>query len=67
MVTKRRVEMETTYSTCRSDPEAHLAWLADATRSLLEPTVLRRIVDVVHYEWSGDVGVDLLSLIPSMH
>jgi hypothetical protein len=56
MVTKRRVEMEKTYSTCRSDPEAHLAWLADATRSLLEPTVLRRIVDVVHYEWSGDVG-----------
>lgn len=56
MVTKKRVEMEKVYSTCRSDPVAHLAWLADATRSLLEPTVLRRIVDVVHYEWSGDVG-----------
>ncbi|KAJ5140852.1 hypothetical protein N7448_004260 [Penicillium atrosanguineum] len=56
MVTKRRVEMEKVYSTCRSDPAAHMAWLADATRSLLEPTVLRRIVDVVHYEWSGDVG-----------
>lgn len=56
MVAKRRVEMEKVYSTCRSDPAAHLAWLADATRSLLEPTTLRRIVDVVHYEWSGDVG-----------
>lgn len=55
-VTKKRVEMEKMYSTYRSHPESSLAWLADATRSLMEPTVLRKIIDVVHYEWNGDVG-----------
>lgn len=55
-VSKPRVEMGKTYSICRTDPGAHLAWLADAARSLLEPNVLRQIIDVVHYEWSGDVG-----------
>jgi hypothetical protein len=30
--------------------------IPDATRSLLKPTTLRQIVDVVHFEWSGDIG-----------
>ncbi|KAJ5157766.1 uncharacterized protein N7482_008866 [Penicillium canariense] len=55
-VTKKRVEMDKTYSVCRLNPEAHLPWLADATRSFLDPAVLRQLVDVVHYEWCGDVG-----------
>lgn len=55
-VTKRRVEMIRVYNVYRQDPAAHLAWLADTARCLLEPTVLRKIIDVVHYEWSGDLG-----------
>ncbi|KAJ5290940.1 hypothetical protein N7478_000191 [Penicillium angulare] len=55
-VTKKRVEMDKLYSMCRPQPETNLAWLADATRSLLNPTVLRQIVDVVHFEWRGDIG-----------
>ncbi|KAJ5097767.1 hypothetical protein N7456_008488 [Penicillium angulare] len=55
-VTKKRVEMDKLYSMCRSQPETSLAWLADATRSLLNPTVLRQIVDVVHFQWRGDIG-----------
>ncbi|KAJ5731530.1 uncharacterized protein N7483_006038 [Penicillium malachiteum] len=55
-VTKKRIEMDKMYSLCRSDPKMSLAWLADATRSLLDPFVLRRIVDVVHFEWCGDIG-----------
>ncbi|KAJ5232830.1 hypothetical protein N7468_005786 [Penicillium chermesinum] len=55
-VTKKRVEMEKMYSVCRKQPESSVAWLADATRSLMEPRVLRKLVDVVHFEWDGDVG-----------
>jgi hypothetical protein len=55
-VSKKRIEMDKAYSLCQGSPGRHLAWLADATRSLLEPTTLRQIVDVVHFEWSGDVG-----------
>ncbi|KAJ5781107.1 hypothetical protein N7457_006267 [Penicillium paradoxum] len=55
-VGKKRIEMDKWYSLCQGAPEKHIPWLADATRSLLEPTTLRRIVDVVHFEWRGDVG-----------
>ena len=55
-VLKKRIEMDKTYDVCRQSPELHLSWLADAARSLLEPATLRQIVDVVHFEWSGDVG-----------
>ena len=56
-VWRKRVEMDKSFSVCRLNPDAHLAWLAYTARGLLDPMVLRRIVDVVHYEWSGDVGV----------
>jgi hypothetical protein len=56
LTSKKRIEMDKTYTLCQGSPEMHLAWLADATRSLLEPSTLRQIVDVVHFEWSGDVG-----------
>ncbi|KAJ5999858.1 hypothetical protein N7481_000267 [Penicillium waksmanii] len=55
-VSKKRVEMDKLYNVYRKDPTSHLAWLADATRDLLQPKVLRKIIDVVHYEWSGDLG-----------
>ncbi|KAJ5698671.1 hypothetical protein N7462_000676 [Penicillium macrosclerotiorum] len=55
-ITKKRVDMEKMFSYCRNNPATHLAWLADVTRSFFEPTVLRKLVDVVHYEWSGDMG-----------
>jgi hypothetical protein len=48
--------MDKLYNIYRKDPTTHLAWLADATRDLLQPAVLRKIIDVVHYEWSGDLG-----------
>ncbi|KAG6828127.1 hypothetical protein H0H92_009119 [Tricholoma furcatifolium] len=55
-VTKRRAEMDMAYHQIRLSPETHLAWLADCTRSLLDPVNLRKIVDVVHFEWKGHVG-----------
>ncbi|KAJ5971372.1 uncharacterized protein N7479_001290 [Penicillium vulpinum] len=55
-VSKKRIEMDKSYALCQGSSEKHLAWLADATRSLLEPTTLRQVLDVVHFEWSGDVG-----------
>lgn len=55
-VSKRRIEMDKLYNVYRKDPTLHLAWLADATRDLLQPKVLRKVIDVVHYEWSGDLG-----------
>lgn len=48
--------MDKAYGLCQESPERHIAWLADATRSLLGPTTLRQIVDVVHFQWNGDVG-----------
>lgn len=40
----------------RAESETHLTWMADITRSLLRPETLRKIVDVVHFEWRGDIG-----------
>ncbi|KAG6811927.1 hypothetical protein H0H92_005258 [Tricholoma furcatifolium] len=56
-VTKRRAEMDIAYHQILFSPEAHMAWLADCTRSLLDPVTLRKIVDVVHFEWKGQVPV----------
>lgn len=55
-VTRRRAEMDMCYHLYRTSSKSHLAWLADSTRSLLDPVTLRRIVDVVHFEWQGQVG-----------
>ncbi|KAJ5758188.1 uncharacterized protein N7511_006882 [Penicillium nucicola] len=55
-VSKPRVHMDIMYNACASSEKLHLAWLADMTRSLMEPNVMRRIVDVVHFDWSGDIG-----------
>jgi hypothetical protein len=55
-VTRRRAEMDKSYVLRRASSESHLAWLADSTRSLLDPVTLRKIVDVVHFEWQGQIG-----------
>ncbi|EEA23875.1 hypothetical protein TMatcc_006948 [Talaromyces marneffei ATCC 18224] len=52
----KRATMDQLYAINRSKPDTHFAWMADITRSLLRPQTLRKIVDVVHFEWSGDVG-----------
>lgn len=53
---RTRAELDVGYGACRLSEKQHLAWLADITRSLLQPQNLRRIVDVVHFEWTGSVG-----------
>lgn len=53
---KRRIELDMMYAKYRASPDTHIKWLADMTRSLLEPNRLRRIVDVVHFEWHGGIG-----------
>ncbi|OJI83263.1 hypothetical protein ASPTUDRAFT_191716 [Aspergillus tubingensis CBS 134.48] len=55
-VGQTRAELDFRYGVCRSSSTMHAAWLADITRSLLEPRTLRRIVDVVHFEWTGCEG-----------
>ncbi|KAK2758303.1 hypothetical protein FQN54_004149 [Arachnomyces sp. PD_36] len=55
-VTKRRSEMDLLYHAYRKQSQTHTAWLADSTRSLLNPVSLRKIVDVVHFEWKGQTG-----------
>jgi hypothetical protein len=52
----KRATMDQLYAINRTESEAHLAWMADITRSLLQPETLRKIVDVVHFEWRGHVG-----------
>ncbi|GLB10289.1 hypothetical protein AtubIFM57258_006691 [Aspergillus tubingensis] len=55
-VGQTRAELDFRYGVCRSSSTMHAAWLADITRSLLEPGTLRRIVDVAHFEWTGCEG-----------
>lgn len=55
-VGRTRAELDIGYGICRLSEKQHLAWMADITRSLLEPQTLRRIVDLVHFAWTGSVG-----------
>lgn len=52
----KRAIMDQQYAVSRLKSETHLAWMADITRSLLQPETMRKIVDVVHFEWRGDTG-----------
>lgn len=56
IVTKRRADMDTSFHSYRSSPQSHISWLADSTRTLLDPVTLRKLIDVVHFEWKGDTG-----------
>ncbi|KAK2874961.1 hypothetical protein FQN49_001912 [Arthroderma sp. PD_2] len=55
-VAKRRADMDILYHVHRTSPRTNTAWLADSTRSLLRPIALRRMIDVVHFEWQGPTG-----------
>ena len=55
-VAKRRSDTDLLYHVHRTSPQRHRAWLVDSTRSLLHPVTLRKIVDVVHFEWQGQTG-----------
>lgn len=52
----KRKELQILYVKYRESPEDHIKWNADVVRVVLHPGNLRRLVDVVHYEWTGDLG-----------
>ncbi|KAI1845069.1 hypothetical protein JX266_008862 [Neoarthrinium moseri] len=51
-----RANLEQLYCRSRLSSETHLAWLADAARTLLNPYNMRRMVDIGHFRWVGNVG-----------
>lgn len=55
-LTMKRKDLQLLYAVYRNDPETHIRWLADAVRLVLHPGTLRRLVDVVHWQWSGEIG-----------
>jgi hypothetical protein len=55
-LTMKRKDLQLLYAVYRNDPETHIRWLADTVRLVLHPNTLRRLVDVVHYQWSGEIG-----------
>ena len=52
----KRRDLQSLYAVYRRSPETHIKWLADAVRLVLHPRTLRRLVDVVHYQWTGEIG-----------
>jgi hypothetical protein len=55
-LTMKRKDLQLLYSVHRHDPDTNIKWLADAVRLVLRPKTLRRLVDVVHYQWTGEIG-----------
>jgi len=55
-LTMKRGDLQLLYAVYRNDPETHIKWLADAVRLILHPKTLRWLVDVVHYQWTGELG-----------
>lgn len=55
-LTMKRRDLQLLYAVHRQRPDTHIKWLADAVRLVLHPTTLRRLVDVVHYQWTGELG-----------
>jgi hypothetical protein len=51
-----RKSLQLSYARYREAPDTHIHWLADVVRALLHPDILRQLVDVVHYPWSGELG-----------
>jgi len=52
----KRKDLQLLYAVYRNESEGHIKWLADAVRLMLHPKTLRRLVDVVHYQWVGELG-----------
>ncbi|KAM0721301.1 hypothetical protein Q7P37_003589 [Cladosporium fusiforme] len=55
-VDMKRKELQVRYAKHRLLHEEHTSWAADAVRIILHPDNLRRLVDVVHYQWTGELG-----------
>ena len=55
-VNMRRKDLQLLYAEHRGSPGSHKRWLADVVREVLHPDNLRRLVDVVHYPWVGELG-----------
>lgn len=55
-ITMTRKELQLLYAINTGLPERHIKWMADVARAVLNPDVLRRSVDIVHYQWSGELG-----------
>lgn len=54
-ITMKRKELQMLYAKHRQTPESHIRWQADVARIVLHPDNLRRLVDVVHYQWTGEL------------
>lgn len=52
----KRRDLQLRYAKHRVASETHIRWMADVVRIVLNPNVLRRLVDVVHYQWVGELG-----------
>lgn len=52
----KRKELQLLYAKHRQTPESHIRWQADVARTVLHPDNLRRLVDAVHYQWTGELG-----------
>lgn len=52
----KRSDLQSQYAEHRRAHDPHLAWMADVVRLVLRPGNLRRLVDVVHYQWKGELG-----------
>lgn len=55
-ITKKRKTLHASYPTYKQMPGTHLAWLADTAGEMLHPANLRRVVDFVHFKWTGQIG-----------
>jgi hypothetical protein len=55
-VTTKRKDLQMLYTKHRLSSQGHVMWLADVVRVVLHPDNLRRLVDVVHHPWSGELG-----------
>ena len=52
----KRKDLQTLYAKYKASPDDHIKWAAGVTRIVLHPVTLRRLVDVVHYQWTGELG-----------
>lgn len=51
-----RSNLQLRYAKQRQSPDSHLMWMADVVKIVLHPDYLRQLVDVVHYQWKGELG-----------
>lgn len=55
-ITMTRKELQMLYAKHKLSSDDHVKWMADVVRIVLHPGNLRVLVDVVHYQWTGELG-----------